>query len=93
MEKTYVPEVDSRAFPWLMPTGEGGLPALTLPDRERLAEVWLKRNITGSLGAGVRRTSLKQQVFTVLRSVPGTAPFIYAKRSMALRFIATLGKP
>eukprot|EP00971_Amphidinium_carterae_P267886 5314800-Amphidinium_carterae.1 len=29
MEKTYVPEVDSRAFPWLMPTGEGGLPALT----------------------------------------------------------------
>eukprot|EP00971_Amphidinium_carterae_P222167 4409792-Amphidinium_carterae.2 len=64
-----------------------------------LFEVWLKKHTTGSLGAFVKRSSstsnevLKQQVYTVLRAVPGTAPFLYAKRSMALRFIATLGRP
>ena len=39
------------------------------------------------------REQLLQQVYAVLRGVPGTQPYMYAKRAMALRMIAQQGPP
>jgi hypothetical protein len=66
-----------------------------------LMETWLKKQVSNQtyiqVGREVTtrggRDELLQKVYAVLRSVPGTQQYMYAKRSMALRMIAQLGTP
>ena len=68
-----------------------------------LLEAWFKHKVSSNTQVMVGPSSLsrlyhtqqkiRQAAYTTLRQVPGTQPYIYAKRSMALSMIEQLGKP
>lgn len=68
-----------------------------------LLEMWLKRAVSsmtqvcvGRLRSGQGRAGgegLRHAVYATLRGIPGTQPYMYTKRSMALSMYDQLGKP
>ena len=68
-----------------------------------LLETWFKHKVSSNTQVFVGPTSrtrlfhsqqkIRQAAYTSLRQVPGTQPYIYAKRSVGLSMIEQLGKP
>ena len=68
-----------------------------------LLETWFKHKVSSNVQVFVGPTSrcrlfqsqnkIRQAAYTSLRQVPGTQPYIYAKRSVGLSMLEQLGKP
>ncbi len=68
-----------------------------------LLEVWLKKRISGNTNVRIaQRTvasnntthdALRRQVYTTLRDIPGTQPYFFAKKGIALNMYEQLGIP
>ena len=66
-----------------------------------LLEYWLKKKIAGntSVRIGLIKqsrtpdTALRHAVYTTMRDIPGTQPYMYTKRSMAISMFEQLGPP
>ena len=68
-----------------------------------LLETWLKKRISSNTSVRIAQQrhncsdttpdALRRQVYTTLRDVPGTQPYVYAKKGIALNMYAQLGAP
>ena len=66
-----------------------------------LLEYWLKKKVAGNTNVRIGPirqskspdTALKHAVYTTMRDIPGTQPYMYTKRSMAISMFEQLGPP
>ena len=66
-----------------------------------LLEFWLKKKVAGNTAvrigpirqSKVQDAALRHAVYTTMRDIPGTQPYMYTKRSMAISMFEQLGPP
>ena len=66
-----------------------------------LLEYWLKKKVAGNTNVRIgpvkqskaKGASLRHAVYTTMRDIPGTQPYMYTRRSMAVNMFEQLGSP